>query len=1198
MTENINSDFEEFIKEASIDEIASRVSASTENISLFGVKGSFKAYLVSELIKKSNKQFLVIAPKPSDAEKFYEDLSFFLGDKNTALFPCLDTLPYDKIVPQIDVTAKRMRVLSQILSSDLRVVVSSSKAVQRKIIPKDILKDEQELIMFGEEISRDKLLNRLVSWGYSRVGIVEDPGDFAVRGNIIDIFIPSLSKPARIELFGDLVESIRLFDPLTQRSLDEIDEIVCFPVIDTIYNKERKSRAVEVITEVCSDHDIAFAKRKELVEKIKDEVYFSNLFDFVAAFYEKMDSLFDYMDDDLIVVNISPTDIKGVRDEYVDDIYSRFRKNIDEKLISLPPEMIYFSTDELERVQGRLCNVDIQELLLIDKSAGDHHFRFNIKENNDLRRSLLDISDNKKDIFRDHVMTDDSKEQIEQKLHGSKGALGPLIDILNRGLDENKKVLITARTIGQAERLYELIEGYEIPCTLLESARFFALEKRSFDNVIILKGALNSGFISHGEGIVLITEEEIFGKRVKKSVNKRAKLDHFLSSLADLKTDDFIVHVEHGVGKYKGLKHIEIEGVKKDFLIIEFAGNDILYLPVDRLNLVMKYSALDTATPKLDKLGGLYWGKLKDRVKKSIEIMAQELLKIDAKRKLGEGFSFSKGDHYYNEFEASFEFEETPDQINAIEDVIEDMEKAKPMDRLICGDVGFGKTEVAIRAAFKAVMDGKQVAILVPTTILAQQHYKTFAERFQGYPFTIEMLSRFRTSAEQKAVRADLKNGKVNIVIGTHIILSKSVEFLDLGLVVIDEEQRFGVRHKETLKTLKATVDVLTLTATPIPRTLHMALSGIRNISIINTPPLDRLSIRTVVDRFDDDVIREAITRELKRDGQVFFVHNRVQTIFDTAAYLRKLVPNAKVAVAHGQMHERELEDIMVSFVNKDHDILVCTTIIESGLDISAANTIIINRADTFGLAQLYQLRGRVGRGKVRAYAYLLVPYDVEITKDAVKRLNALLELSELGSGYKIAMYDLEIRGAGNLLGKNQSGNIVAVGFDLYTQLLEQVINEMKGMPVDVKIEPEINLNIQALIPDKYIDDINQRLVIYQRVSGARNLEDFDALKDELKDRYGTFSTEVKNLFEIMELRFLMKKMLIASLDFVKGEVVLTFDPRTRFDLSKLLKLVSSAPKKYRFSGEWKFAIDMRYDEKIEIIKGVKQTLADSFYSE
>jgi transcription-repair coupling factor (superfamily II helicase) len=1187
MTDTINSN----IKSASVDELIESISAGSGNVSLFGVKGSFRAYIVAELLRRTDKQFLLIVPKQSDAERLNSDIAFFLNGEETCFFPCLDTLPYDKIVPQLQVTSNRMQTLSRLLSHDVRLVVTSTKAVLRRVMPKDVLKDEQELILSGEEIEREKLLNRLVSWGYTKVGIVEDPGDFSVRGNIIDIYIPSYKGPARIELFGDLVESIRIFDPISQRSLSDIDELICFPIVDTIYKSETKQRAAAVITDICDDLEIKFKKRKEFVEKIKEEVYFANLFEFVGAFYEKMDSLFDYLADDLVIINFSPTDLKSVRDEHFSDIHFRYQKFASEKNICLPPEMIYLKENEFDYLKDKYRHVDVLDLELIDKSAGNR-FRFSVTENDGLRGDLLNASQNKRDIFKEHVLADDSKEEIKHKLKEPGGALKPLIDILEAGLYEKNRVVITARTFGQAERLSELIDNYDTPHILIEGQTYLQALPSESDKVIIMKDGLSSGFISRSEGLTIITEEEIFGKRVKRSVKSRKKLDHFLSSLTDLKADDFIVHVDHGVGIYKGLKSIAVEDVKKDFLIVEFAGRDILYLPIDRLNLVMKYSALEGAAPKLDKLGGVSWEKLKSKVKKSIEVMAQDLLKIDAKRKLNKGFAFSRGDHYYNEFEAAFEFEETPDQLSAINDVIDDMEREKPMDRLICGDVGFGKTEVAIRAAFKAAMDGKQVAVLVPTTILAQQHFKTFTDRFKGYPFVIEVLSRFKTTAEQKLIKNDLKAGKINIIIGTHILLSKTIDFLDLGLVVIDEEQRFGVRHKERLKELKATIDVLTLTATPIPRTLHMALSGIRNISIINTPPLDRLSIRTIVSKFEDDVIREAIARELKRDGQVFFVHNRVQTIFDTAEYLKKLTGNEKIAVAHGQMHEKELESIMVRFVNKEFDILVSTAIIESGLDITAANTIIVNRADSFGLAQLYQLRGRVGRGKVRAYSYLLVPYEGDITKDAVKRLNALLELSELGSGYKIAMYDLEIRGAGNLLGKDQSGNITAIGFDLYTQLLEEVVNEMRGIPTEVHIEPEVNLNIQALIPDEYILEINQRLEIYQRVSLSRTLGDFDDLKDELADRYGKFPEVVKNLFSLMKLRFLMKKFLIASLDQVKDEVVLSFDPRTKFELKRLFALYEKAPKKFRFAGEWRFAIRTEDKEKIEVIEEIRDMLA------
>ncbi len=1194
-----------------IKKLVQMAAATAGNISIVGAKGSFKAYVIANLIRSTKRQLLVIAPKQAEAETLYSDIEFFLssavsaassdidgittnGLSDTLIFPCLDTLPYDKVVPQIEITTERVQTLSKLLSSDIRCVVTSTKAILRKVIPKDVLANEQELILSGEEIDRDSFLQRLVSWGYTRVAIVEDPGDFAVRGDIIDIYIPSHGVPARIEFFGDLVESIRLFDPLTQRSQAKLTELICFPVVDVIYSEETKRRAISVITDLCDDLDIKFSTRKEFTQKISSEVYFSNLFEFLPAFYEKIDSVFDYLDDDLIVVNLNPPDIESVRQGYYAEIRARYEKQIEqdksgEKSVCLPPEMIYLQSSELDEILSRYTNIDFRELELSVKPS-DTLFEFRVSENSGLRTRLLEHSGSggARDIFSEHILTDDPKDEIEHKLKSSGGALQPLIELLSDGLERKHKVIITARTAGQVERLSELIEGYDVPFRAYDGEARLPLPEGV---VLIMKGGLSSGFISGREGIVLITEEEIFGKRVRRSVKRRVKLDRLLSSLSDLKANDFIVHIEHGIGIYRELKKIPVKGIPRDFLMIEFAGSDILYLPVDRLNLISKYSALDDARPKLDKLGGVLWGKLKEKAQRSIEIMAHELLDIQAKRKLNKGYRFSRGGHYFSEFEASFEYEETKDQLNAINDVIDDMEQEKPMDRLVCGDVGFGKTEVAVRAAFKAVMDGKQAAVLVPTTILAQQHYKTFTDRFKGYPFTIEVLSRFRTPAEQRSIKQGLKDGKINIVIGTHILLSKTIDFLDLGLVVIDEEQRFGVRHKERLKQLKATVDVLTLTATPIPRTLHSAISGIRDISIINTPPLDRLSIRTIVTKFDDEMIKEGITRELRRDGQIFFVHNRVQTIFDMSEHIRKLIPTAKIAVAHGQMHEKELENIMTGFIDKEYDILVSTAIIESGLDISAANTIFINRADAFGLAQLYQLRGRVGRGKVRAYSYLMIPSEDKITKDAIKRLNALMELSELGSGYKIAMYDLEIRGAGNLLGRDQSGNITAIGFDLYTQLLEQALNEMKGIVTEVRIEPDININIPAMIPDAYISEVNQRLVIYQRVSLVKSVGDFDDLHDELIDRYGKFPVEVKNLFELMKLRHLMKKMLIASLDYTGSELILNFDPRTRFDLTKLLALVRREPGKYRFTGEWRFVIDVKHKDKIVAVKELRMML-------
>ncbi|RLA95851.1 MAG: transcription-repair coupling factor, partial [Deltaproteobacteria bacterium] len=709
----------------------------------------------------------------------------------------------------------------------------------------------------------------------------------------------------------------------------------------------------------------------------------------------------------------------------------------------------------------------------------------------------------------------------------------------------------------------------------------------------VVVGELSGGFILPEEGLVFISEEEVFGEKGRVAKAPRPSAPP-LSSFEDLEVGDYLVHVDYGIGLYRGLSRIEFEGEKKEFLLIEYEGGDRLYVPIERLDLVHKYFGPREEPPRLDRLGSASWRRAKRRAKRAAEEIARELIEIYAARKAFEGFAFSPRDAYYQEFEATFPYEETPDQWQAIEDVMRDMESPRPMDRLICGDVGFGKTEVAIRAAFKAVMDGKQVALLVPTTVLAQQHYQTFSARFQGYPIVVEMLSRFRSPRRQKEILEGLREGKVDVVIGTHRLLQKDVRFRDLGLLIIDEEQRFGVAHKERLKELKKTVDCLTLTATPIPRTLQMSLVGIREMSLISTPPPARQTISTRVLPFDPRIVREAIIKEVRRGGQVFFVHNRVKEIQEVARRLQELVPEVRIGIAHGQMRERELERVMLRFVRGEIDLLVCTSIIESGLDIPNANTIIINRADRFGLADLYQLRGRVGRSAKKAYAYLLVPPRKELTASSAKRLRAIQELSELGSGFRLALRDLEIRGAGNLLGHRQSGHIAEVGLELYNALLEEAIRELKGEEVPKKPTPEIHIPIEAYIPEEYVEEEAQRLGLYKRLSLVEGEEELEELKEEIRDRFGPPPAEVRNLFEVIELKIWLQRYRVQRLEMKAGELRLLLSDG-RVAPERLVRAVEESKGKARLTPSGELILEvggMGWRESIEEAKTFLQRLS------
>jgi transcription-repair coupling factor (superfamily II helicase) len=774
-------------------------------------------------------------------------------------------------------------------------------------------------------------------------------------------------------------------------------------------------------------------------------------------------------------------------------------------------------------------------------------------------------------------------------MQAKEPSLKPLVERLEEWRQE--RVFFVVPTPSDATRLQELLAHYEAAAIRREPPFPLLLsDARPCRDIVV--GNLTQGFRLPEEHLVLVTADEIFGtKRSQHPSPQRSHPSHFITSLSELKQDDYVVHLDHGIGLYRGLKFLRVAGAEGEFLHLEYEAGDRLYLPVDRINLVQKYIGGDGAGPQLDRLGGSSWEKVKAKTRKSILAMAQELIEIYAAREVHEGHAFPPPDRLCREFEASFEFEETPGQERAIEETLQDMQKKKPMDRLICGDVGYGKTEVALRAALLAVMDGKQVAVLAPTTVLVQQHLQTFRRRFRSYPVRVEMLSRFLTSKENQRVLNDLAKGLVDIVIGTHRLLQKDVQFKNLGLAVIDEEHRFGVAQKERLKKLRHLVDVMSLTATPIPRTLHMSLVGIRDMSIIETPPLDRLAIRTYITRYDEGLIRDAVLREIGRGGQVFFLHNRVETISRMAEKLADLVPEAKIAVAHGQMRPRELEKVMLDFLENRTQLLVCSAIIESGLDFTNANTIIINRADKFGLAQLYQLRGRVGRSHRRAYAYLLIPGEKIITRDAERRLKALQELDELGGGFKLALRDLEIRGAGNLLGREQSGHIAEVGFELYAQMMEQAVRELKGEAIQPQVEPEIRLGIPAYIPTDYIPDTNQRLFFYKRLASLDDAQELEAIKEEIRDRYGPFSPVVENLFRVMDLRHMLKDYLVEQISYHEGTLSLLFHPQSPVKVERLLELMGRDKGRLRLSPEGRLSFNPKSQSWEEIIPEAIQLL-------
>ncbi|RII28532.1 MAG: transcription-repair coupling factor [Geobacter sp.] len=1131
-----------------IKQLAAPLRAEDSLVTVAGLKGSAPAYLLARLIPELSSPLLVVTPDPESAEELWRELCFYDGNTEGILhFPAWDTTPFESAAPHADITGQRLNALFRLMDGRARAVVTPIAALAQRVLPRQTLGEVSHYLVVGEEAERETLLGKLVKLGYSHVPLVEDRGTFASRGGILDIFPPDLPEPVRIEFFGDFVDTIRTFDPVSQRSLRPLSELVLLPSREVILTDEVVKSFATRLKKRCEDQDIPTIRRRELAEQVQNAIYPPGIEYLQPLFHPGLATLLDYTGPTTVRVLLDPEGIDAAIARNDDELASAVERAQENDTVTCNPPDLFLAPDELDTMLASGRRLLFPSLLLDEEKGEGTIHRFTVADNADLK---LDITPD------------------------SEGVLKPLVARLHDWLAERQRVVMVCHQRGQAQRLYELLAPYGLPLDISERPFHRELQHRD-GKVAILVGDISRGFRFREDGVAVIAEEEIFGRRVKRRGLSEARKKQLLTSLAELKPGDHMVHIDFGVGMYRGLQHLTLGDVEGDFLLLEYAGSDKLYLPVDRINLVQRYVGAEGIEPHVDKLGGTGWEKTKARARAAMQEMAEELLKIYAARQLQEGHAFGPRDELYREFEAAFAFEETPDQQTAIDDVLADMESKRPMDRLVCGDVGYGKTEVAMRGAFKAVMEGKQVAILVPTTILAQQHMETFTARFKSYPVKIEMLSRFRSPKEQKDILTGVKKGDVDIIIGTHRLLQKDVEFRDLGLLIVDEEQRFGVTHKERLKKYRAVVDIMTLTATPIPRTLYMSLMGIRDLSIIDTPPVDRLAIKTFVARFNDEVIREAVLRELRRGGQVFFVHNRVQSIGAMAEHLRRIVPEARIAVGHGQMDEKELEKVMLGFMHGETNLLLSTTIIESGLDIPTANTLIVNRADSFGLAQLYQLRGRVGRSRQRAYAYFLIPGEGAISSDARERLRILQELTELGAGFRIATHDLELRGAGDLLGARQSGNIAAVGFELYTELMEETIRQLKGEELVEKVEPELKLRIPAFIPEDYVRDPNQRLVIYKKLTQASSRDDIAEMKGELDDRFGKLPLAAVYLLEVMELRLQLKAFLVREVEFDGKRLIFAFHQKTPVSPDTIIGLIRRHPKTYQFTPDYRLMVEL-----------------------
>ncbi len=1092
----------------SVEAVVARVAARLDDdrrVRMSGVRGPARAAAVAALARRLKRPLLVFAATAAEADLLAQDIRFFLGesaeaelgDKRVHVLPAWDTAPFAPMSPSAEVVAQRIEGLHHLRSEPRSIVVTTPEAALQRVLPPAALEAAVSYVIEGEDVDPLELAERLADWGYRRRPLVEDRGEFAVRGGLVDVFVTGRPDPMRIEFVGDTVDSIRTFDVRSQRRAEAREEALLLPASEISCSARRDPSRLRRLEERAREVDMPRRERLALLDALAEGAPFPG-FETLAPYFTEVVSLFSYLPEQTVLVRDDESALAQATRDAWESICEHARLADEERRPCPPPADLYLPDDEFEQGLADWPCVAFEALespVAEDRAAAvEARMPFELRDTRLLRETSRFAS-------------------VAQRLR----------DWVAGGA----RVALVVGNATQAERLRNILASQDLEVPVAGASLPTAVAQRKEAGAFVLEGDLSASVWLPADRLVCVAELNLFGEH-RRSRRRKAvalTLDEVMRSLEQLAPEDYVVHLDHGIGRYHGLTHLSVAGEEGDFLLLEYQGGDRLYLPVDRVNLVQKYVGGDGKVPELDRLGGTAWERKKEKTRESIFAMAHELLDLYAVRQRSESHAFSTDDPYYQEFEARFPFDETPDQERAIAEVMEDLARSRPMDRLVCGDVGYGKTEVAMRAAFVVAMEGRQVAVLVPTTVLAQQHLETIRRRFAGYPVRVETISGFRTRKENQEVVAGLASGDVDIVVGTHRLLQTDVAFARLGLLVIDEEHRFGVRDKERIKQMRRLVDVLTLSATPIPRTLELSLTGIRDLSVIETPPLDRQAIRTYVTRNEDAVIREAVVRELQRGGQVFFVHNRVQTIEAMAEKLRALVPEARVIVGHGQMREHQLEKVMMRFLEHEFDVLCCTAIIESGLDIPNANTILIDRADTFGLAQLYQLRGRVGRSPARAYAYLLIPGAQILTKAARLRLQVLQELDDLGGGFKVAAHDLEIRGAGNLLGKNQSGHVTAVGFELYTRMMEEAVQELRGEQVEAEIEPEIHLGVAVYIPDAYVDDVNQRLVWYKRLAALRRAEDRALLAEELRDRYGPIPSVVERLLDVMELRRRMKAL-------------------------------------------------------------------------
>ncbi len=1139
-----------------------------------GLTATARALYLPLMAKAARQPVIVIVPDNKAAEALEPlvkagcELTGTVDPARVVRFPAHDVLPFESLSPHPDVQEQRAAALWKLASGTVDILIAPVEAAAMKLFDLNYYAGLAVTLKRSEETDIEVLTAHLASVGYTQMDLVEMPGQFTRRGGILDVYSPDADRPVRIELFGDEIETIRKFDPETQRSQSALDETQLLPLTEApltehllaAVNARLSRQRVEV-----EDEEIAV----ETAAAGGVSVFPGWEFFTPVAGAER--SLLKFLPRCALFVD-EPAMVNNQIDRWWNKVELRHERSGIGSLVT--PEDIYLRPEVLQASLRSHMGLDLDQLGAIDVLEDD--------------ATLGEIELPTRPTLRFH------------------GSIPALTDQLKSLIAAETRIVLAAPHQGDVERLATVLRDYQVPYRLgsripktgsdmmLEEASFMAGDLRV---PVIVRSPIASGVVFADSNLILFGANDLSDEAdvQARPIPKKSKTAAFVSDFRDLHVGDYVVHVEHGIAQYQGLREIEQDGLSIEFMILEFAEGAKLYVPLTRLDLIQKYRSTDTGpAPVLSRLGSQQWTKTKARVRKAMQDMAAELLKLYAERHTVAGNAFSIDNEFQREFEDAFDYSETDDQITAIRAVKEDMESPTPMDRLLCGDVGYGKTEVAMRAAFKAVQDGKQVAVLTPTTVLSFQHFETFKQRFAQFPIHIEMISRFRTPKEQKDIIDRVATGRVDILIGTHRLLSKDIKFQDLGLLIVDEEQRFGVRHKERLKQLRKQIDVLAMSATPIPRTLHMSLVGLRDMSIIETPPKDRMAIQTVVARFDEKIVRSAIEVELERGGQVFFVHNRVESIYEIAARIQELVPAARVAVAHGQMGESELEKVMLAFMRHEFDVLVATTIIENGLDIPLANTILINRAERHGLSELYQLRGRVGRSNRRAYAYLLIPAENELTEIARRRLAALKEFSDLGAGFKIAALDLELRGAGNMLGGEQSGHIEAVGFELYTSMLEAAVKEMKGEAGEERPTTQLNLGIALRIDESYVPEENQRLRLYKKIAGAATETSVNEVRAEMEDRYGAPPDATVYLLEAAMLRLECERIGIAQVDRKRGELQIRFMENAAVDPAHLMQLVSrNAKRGAQFTPQGLLKFPLRSSRPDEVLLEIREVLAN-----